>query len=494
MKPKDDLFLLIKSLSKTEKGYFTKFAQMHGGTTDGNYLKLYHLIEGMEAYDEVELKKTVAGTSLGKHLSVSKNYLFKFILRALSSFHRDNIPELQIYHLLAEERILRSRRIPVSPENQVNKAQAIARHFGETQFLPLTNWIKYDQNTRHAFGSYTPEEYEQWKTDFIATGENQLQEMQFGIFFMDVLRARSTFDVYKKTLDEIVIHPLLQKDPKHLSIKSRVTYWGIWDRYYKVHGKIKEHAEANQAVVTILELQPPEFMDKYAHLLINTMASLCAARIREHNETAVREVIAKLKTINIAQQVGLDRLKSRCETECELNCLRTFWKPGAFREFESKVSETIEYSYATEVPLNQGAIRFMLGVGLMMDGAPDRAIDYFNWLLNDRTFAVFDYYPYSWYWVILAHNEMGNKGLLPSLISSAQNTSKKRLTTRPTEKDLIKNLKSLAKAKTAMEEMAVFNTMHQELSEGSKTATSIDQYGYREILEWLAKKLGLGAH
>ncbi len=489
MKPKDDLFLLIKSMSKTEKGYFTKFAQMHGGTADGNYLKLYHFIEGMESYDEAELKKSIEGKKLAKHLSVSKNYLFKFILRALSSFHRDNIPELQIYHLLAEERILRARRLPVSLENQISKAQAIARHFGETQFIPLTNWIKYDQNTRHAFSSYSQEEYEEWKTDFLTTGEHQLQEMQFGIFFMDVLRARSTFEVYKKTLDEIVKHRLLQKDPIHLSIKSRVTYWGIWDRYHKVYGKIKEHAEANQAVVSILEQQPAEFMDKYAHLLINTMASLCAARIREKNEAAARETIAKLKTIDISQQLGLDRLKSRCETECELNCLKSFWKPGAFREFESKVSKTIEFSYATEVPLNQGAIRFMLGVGLMMDDAPDRAIDYFNWLLNDRTFAVFDYYPYSWYWAILAHNEMGNKALLPSLISSTQNSSKKRLATRPAEKDLIKNLKGLAKAKTTIQELAVFTTMQNELAEGSKTASSIDQFGYREILEWLVKKL-----
>ena len=28
-----------------------------------------------------------------------------------------------------------------------------------------------------------------------------------------------------------------------------------------------------------------------------------------------------------------------------------------------------------------------------------------------------------------------------------------------------------------------------ELAEGSKTAASIDQFGYKEILEWLGKKL-----
>ncbi len=72
----DDLYLLIKSLSKEEKGYFVKFAKRHSAK-GSQLLSLFNVISKQEIYNEKEVKKKI------KHLPVLKNMLFDKILQSL---------------------------------------------------------------------------------------------------------------------------------------------------------------------------------------------------------------------------------------------------------------------------------------------------------------------------------------------------------------------------------------------------------------------------
>ena len=57
MKKTDDLFQLIKSLSKSEKGYFKKFSYLYTIEGEKNYIKLFDAIEKQKEYDEKKLLK-----------------------------------------------------------------------------------------------------------------------------------------------------------------------------------------------------------------------------------------------------------------------------------------------------------------------------------------------------------------------------------------------------------------------------------------------------
>lgn len=78
---KDDLFILIKSLSKTEKAYFKKYASIHSNKGQQQYLSLFDLLNDMTVYDEAILKKKIAHLGITQ-LPVYKNYLYKIILRS----------------------------------------------------------------------------------------------------------------------------------------------------------------------------------------------------------------------------------------------------------------------------------------------------------------------------------------------------------------------------------------------------------------------------
>ncbi len=83
MKPSEDLFQLIKSLSKSEKRYFKRFCMLYTTGKKNNYLKLFDSIDKQKIYDESKIKEKFKHETFVKQLSVVKDYLSKLILRSL---------------------------------------------------------------------------------------------------------------------------------------------------------------------------------------------------------------------------------------------------------------------------------------------------------------------------------------------------------------------------------------------------------------------------
>jgi sulfur relay (sulfurtransferase) DsrC/TusE family protein len=87
MKPSSELFDLIRTLTKSEKRFFKLQSSLQSG--DKNYVRLFDLIEKMEAYDEDLVKKTFKGEKFIKHLPSEKNHLYKLILKSLRSYYSE---------------------------------------------------------------------------------------------------------------------------------------------------------------------------------------------------------------------------------------------------------------------------------------------------------------------------------------------------------------------------------------------------------------------
>jgi len=87
MTPSEDLFLLIKSLTKSEKGHFKKYASKHVIAGENKYIKIFNAIERQKAYNEAELKEKFRDESLLKSFAPFKVYLFDLILKSLTVFH-----------------------------------------------------------------------------------------------------------------------------------------------------------------------------------------------------------------------------------------------------------------------------------------------------------------------------------------------------------------------------------------------------------------------
>jgi len=125
MTPSDDLFVLIDSLSKSEKRFFRLYAAKQSSTGVADYLHLFDVLDGMESYDDERLRLLVDERTAA-HLSQTKHYLYNAILRALSRFHAGADVEFQIYELLQGARVLYDKRLYDQCRKVLHRAKKLA--------------------------------------------------------------------------------------------------------------------------------------------------------------------------------------------------------------------------------------------------------------------------------------------------------------------------------------------------------------------------------
>ena len=79
MKPSDELHLLIKNLSMSEKRYFKIFSSRHVIAGENNYIRLFDAIEKQEEYNEPKIKTTFGKEKFITHLPSEKHYLYNHV-------------------------------------------------------------------------------------------------------------------------------------------------------------------------------------------------------------------------------------------------------------------------------------------------------------------------------------------------------------------------------------------------------------------------------
>lgn len=127
MKPNEDLFKLVKSLSRSEKRYFKIYASQHVVGRQSNYLRLFDAIDRQEEYDEGALKKRFRKEKFVKHLPSEKNYLFRLIMKSLRAYQRESSVTVNLSELILESDILQQKGLYARSDKVLNKAEKIAR-------------------------------------------------------------------------------------------------------------------------------------------------------------------------------------------------------------------------------------------------------------------------------------------------------------------------------------------------------------------------------
>lgn len=135
----NSLFLLIKSLTATEKGYIKKQAGVHVVGDKNKYIKIFDAIDKQKEYDEASILKKFKGEPILNNFAVAKNYLFKFILKSLEQYHSNVKSELR--STLNHVEILYNKNIPSIAKKMLVKAKATAQDYELYEFMEeIIDW------------------------------------------------------------------------------------------------------------------------------------------------------------------------------------------------------------------------------------------------------------------------------------------------------------------------------------------------------------------
>ncbi|MDQ3048421.1 MAG: hypothetical protein M3R27_12800 [Bacteroidota bacterium] len=135
----NNLHLLIKSLTAPEKGYIKKQATIHVIGEQNKYIRIFDAIDKQKEYDEKAILKKFKNDPILNNFSVAKNYLFKFILKSLESYHSNVKSDLR--SSLNQVEILYNKNLPVVAKKMLLKAKATAQQYELYEFMEaIIDW------------------------------------------------------------------------------------------------------------------------------------------------------------------------------------------------------------------------------------------------------------------------------------------------------------------------------------------------------------------
>mgnify|MGYP000536613426 CR=1 FL=1 len=156
MATSNDLFRLIKSLKQSEKRYFKIFSSTHVKGQQNNYVKLFEAVDKQDEYNEGAILKKFKGEKFIKQFSVTKNYLYNFILKSLRSYYSGKDIDSKINEELESVKILNNRGFYKKVLKIVKKVKQLAWDYEKLNYLiQILEWEYSAKSTCFTYDKFS---------------------------------------------------------------------------------------------------------------------------------------------------------------------------------------------------------------------------------------------------------------------------------------------------------------------------------------------------
>lgn len=140
MKESDDLFDLIHSMDSHEKGYFKKYAQLHGSAA-GNHLRLFDAINKQSEYNETQIIKKFKDEKMSGNLATAKYYLSDLIMRSLRAYRENNSALIKLNAYIENTETLFQKGLYSQGEKMLSKCLDLAEQMDDPiKTLEVHTW------------------------------------------------------------------------------------------------------------------------------------------------------------------------------------------------------------------------------------------------------------------------------------------------------------------------------------------------------------------
>ena len=161
-KASNQLFLLIKAMSKQEKRYFRIFSSRHSNEKN-NYYTLYQVIDRQKEYDEEAIIKLLNAHQFVNRLSIAKTRLYDQILRSLSAFHAQKSVDSELFFIIQSIEILYSKALYKAAWKKLHSGLKLAeKHEKHAIQLQLNRW-KQKLTEKENYQSLEVKHIEEWQ-------------------------------------------------------------------------------------------------------------------------------------------------------------------------------------------------------------------------------------------------------------------------------------------------------------------------------------------
>lgn len=338
MKESDELFQLIQAMSRTEKGYFKKFFLKNADAGNNNYIRLFEFINELKEYDEAKVKSHFKKEVFIKQLHVTKNYLYKLILKSLRNYRADPSIDAQLMEYIRDAELLFEKSLYDQCKKILVKAKKHAysyeRHLLLLQIIRME--IKIYNAASDSFHDLLKEENTLLQ---LLENINRFRRLSAQIDEKLLTANKARTKEHIKALDAIMKDPLLKNESNARSFDAKVYFYNIHSNYYLLKEDMENSYRYAKGWVELMEKHPEQisiFIGNY----ITALNNLCIKQLNLQKYKECKEVIKKIKTLSehysfeLTEDVAAIIFITSWSLETDL-----YVKTGAFSEITTVIKD-----------------------------------------------------------------------------------------------------------------------------------------------------------
>lgn len=480
MAKNDALFELILSLDEGEKRHFRKYALGNGKAS--NYLRLFDHMAACSNYDEKALRRAFVGERFLKQLHVTKNYLYRMILRALRDLHAEENSAAELRALIHEAEILLRKQLHAQCATRLRKAAKLAERY-EMPYLGA----QISDLRRQLANATGKDSREITRRESVQVREISLRNSYWQI--LPDLFEYSGPEGFERLLSQ----PALQADTQGIGLRTLTL------RYHMLYGAalMSGHAEKGETLLKELiakwEARPALVRDSpnaYVAALNNLTGMYLRQRRSAEVEAQLRKVAQVPETFGLPQGSPFTLRMLLRNYNMRLEFLRD---AGRYDEAAALIPEAEAFLTRAggRAPRSYHLLLPFQFTGIEFERVRFReALHWSNRILaanfgEERA----DLLTFNRFMNLVIHFELGNIMVLRYAADSTRCFLRKRKQIRPFEKAIVRTFARLSVV-PATEFKALLQGLYQELFEKEKPLMDTNDLDYFDLKGYLERKLG----
>lgn len=363
--PSDALFLLIRSMTMSEKRYVKIYLSNNYSKKQlEDYLKLFDAIEGLRKYDEALLKNNLIGETLIKRIKKIKNSLSDVIMEGLEKYHSDSL-DAKLRSKINQIEILFWKRLFKQCSMVLSKTKNIAAKNERWEMLmEIMEWerrlLQYTANQKQSDHSRISHNEQIQDTIHLLGNYFDYQKMLSQIILIEQKSQTVRNPKTKTLINSLLKKPLLTNDGKALSQKARQALYATKIKAYALLNKPEKAHTYSIAMKSLIPEAGCSMLELRSYFIALHHYGLSSLEVGKSNEVedAAKSMRAIINTYDIKRTnalyppiiiYSLDLL------------LQSYYNAGLFEKCIKNIEEyeeAIEKFHSKVSPLNQITFSF----------------------------------------------------------------------------------------------------------------------------------------
>jgi len=489
MKPSEDLFLLIKSLTKTEKRYFKRFCKLYSTNKKNNYLKLFDAIDKQKVYDEKKIKEKFRNEKFVKQLSVLKDYLNKIILKSLRDYS-ENIKVSKIMNNVIDGIILDGKGLKKMSYDSFKKAYAASEVLERNDLkLVILNYqkklVKF-VNMSNPIRELDLMHEDEKKALLKVRSDSHYSWLYFQIILNGIYK--DFFAVkpqYKKDLAEFY-----KKNIKNLqdddSFYTKYYYFASKYEYSRLINDSEKKEKWLSCIISCFETNK-DMMQQNAEIYLRTLGELILLQVTYFRYKESKENMIKYK--RFVHHMKLGKIREFTGNMIELYMMQVFGEMGGINVILNNAVYLLE-KYCKEFPANRITHTYTIATSYFYNNQFEESLMWFNKILkNQNVDSRSDIYRITRLLQLVIHYELNNYSLLEYVVKQADRYFIKSKPKFKTEKIVLNFFKKIVMHKEIYNKEFLWDKLKKDLRVHRWDENEKIIFYYFNFISWIESKI-----